>query len=358
MFRIILLAVISSFLYFTTSAQSVLQWDQQTADLGMILEENGLVAVDFTFTNKGTEKLKITEIIADCGCTTGEFTQDSVSIDAQGKVQVTFDPHNRPGAFSKMILVKNSTSAQADTLFITGQVLAMPVNVERYYPLQIGFLRVRQKTIELGQVINNSRTTKNIEVYNASEDSLAIDYTSVNFPSHVAVSFIPNKLAPKSRGFMTVAYDGAKKGELGFQQDLISFKTSPDAGEYYQWPLVAYINEYFSPLSKEELAIAPKLKVSALEIELGNISADQVVTKSLTLKNDGKQNLLFRKVETNCVCVTVSPTLDVLQPGEEIVISISFDPKDRFGIDHKFITFFTNDPQMPTLTVTLKSTIQ
>ncbi|WP_235114712.1 DUF1573 domain-containing protein [Cyclobacterium qasimii] len=65
----------------------------------------------------------------------------------------------------------------------------------------------------------------------------------------------------------------------------------------------------------------------------------------------------IRKIVTNCDCLSFDiPTMDI-PSGEKVDLVFTFDPKGRRGIDHKTITFFSNDPLTPTKTVVIKSRI-
>jgi hypothetical protein len=120
---------------------------------------------------------------------------------------------------------------------------------------------------------------------------------------------------------------------------------------------MATIHEYFDPVLLSQIDEVPKLVIDEMEIDLGKISSGNVVSRILTLENSGPQTLNIRKIVTNCDCLQYDLSGMNLQSGEKRDLVFTFDPKGRRGIDHKTITFFSNDPLTPTKTVVIKSRI-
>lgn len=121
---------------------------------------------------------------------------------------------------------------------------------------------------------------------------------------------------------------------------------------------MATIHEYFPPLPLSQVDEVPKLLIDEMEIDLGKISSKNVVSRILTLENTGPEILNIRKIVTNCECLTYELNTMDLKPGGKVDLVFSFDPEGRKGIDHKTITFFSNDPLTPTKTVVIKSRIR
>jgi hypothetical protein len=90
-------------------------------DFGTFNEEQGNVTYTFEFTNTGTSDLIVQNVNASCGCTTPNWTKTPVKPGEKGVVDATYNPTNRPGAFTKTITV--NTNAGNVTLTIKGEVI-------------------------------------------------------------------------------------------------------------------------------------------------------------------------------------------------------------------------------------------
>lgn len=87
---------------------------------------------EFKFTNNGDEPLIITQVKAECGCTTPNYSQEPILPGASGKITVQYD-NSRVGYFTKGITVtSNSVTNNSLRLVIKGTVVkdqgAAPVN--------------------------------------------------------------------------------------------------------------------------------------------------------------------------------------------------------------------------------------
>ncbi|MEK6916300.1 MAG: DUF1573 domain-containing protein [Nanoarchaeota archaeon] len=90
----------------------------------------------------------------------------------------------------------------------------------------------------------------------------------------------------------------------------------------------------------------PKLQVQE-SYDFGNIDAKNgVVSTTLKLKNIGSENLEILGVSTSCGCTTAKVGKDNLQPGEETLIDIEFDPNAHEGLTgllKRIVYIRTND---------------
>lgn len=91
-------------------------------DFGNITESAGKVSHTFSFKNTGTAPLVITRVIASCGCTTPQYSNEPIAPGKEGKIVVTFDPAGRPGQFLKTIAVYSNGKDGATTLRVKGVV--------------------------------------------------------------------------------------------------------------------------------------------------------------------------------------------------------------------------------------------
>jgi hypothetical protein len=111
----------------TVSAQqkeaSIAVIDSAVHDFGEINEKDGPVTYTFKIKNEGEAPLVITKVAASCGCTTPDWTKEPVASGKTGEVKVTYDPTNRPGAFTKPVSVYSNGKVGSLVLTIKGKVI-------------------------------------------------------------------------------------------------------------------------------------------------------------------------------------------------------------------------------------------
>ena len=104
-------------------AQAKATFKESTYDFGTIKESKGQVKHTFEFTNTGDTPLLILDAVASCGCTRPSYTAKPVKPGKKGKIEVTFNPTGRAGAFHKTIKVKNNSPEKVISLVITGTII-------------------------------------------------------------------------------------------------------------------------------------------------------------------------------------------------------------------------------------------
>ncbi|MGY6742370.1 MAG: DUF1573 domain-containing protein [Cecembia sp.] len=341
-----------------TLERKVLLWEQRKIDIGPVLEENGPVETTFYGLNMHTDSVFITEVITDCGCTAVDYSKDTLSTDKIAAIHVRFDPDHRGGDFSKAIIIKTNLDHEGDTLYLEGVNMPLPDNPELTYPYRKGTLGFRLPSIHMGNVLTNEPKTKFVEVFNFGPEAISLHVEALELPQHIYLVLLPDTLVPSQRALLQVVYDGEKKSDFGFFEENISLAFGGEEAESIDLKLSVVVFEYFDPVPKSMETLVPRIGISELEIDLKEISTDKKVSRSIHFDNLGGEDLVIRKISSNCDCLQLTASEMVLSPGQRGQINFEFDPKGRRGIDHKHITIFSNDPIHPVRTITIKSNIK
>ncbi len=88
---------------------------------------------EFVFKNTGTEPLYVRDAKASCGCTTPEWTKDTIAPGAEGKILVQFNSDGRAGDFDKTVTVLANTDPEATIIRIKGFVIAKQKDISGPY---------------------------------------------------------------------------------------------------------------------------------------------------------------------------------------------------------------------------------
>lgn len=331
-------------------------WAVNKVDLGTILEEQGPQMAQFEFTHTQDSLFYIETVWTDCGCTTVDYTKDTLVVGETGHLQVSYDPSTGAGYFSRMIIVKGNLQGTQDTLFIEGNAIPRSNNPKKDYPTRKADLGFRLTKVNMGEVFMNEPKLKAVEVYNFGESPIYKDSLMYGGPEYIQVSQLTDSIMPNDRGLLQVMYDGTLKGDLGYFEDVVSLNWQ-DTSSFVHLDVLADVFEYYAPFAKEDLNVVPQLVIDPKELDLNKIKATEIQVETVVLRNSGRQVLEIKKVQGNCECLRLEMPKTTLDPGEMIELKVVFDPKGRKGIDQRNIYIFSNDPVNPVQLLLLKSRI-
>jgi len=334
-----------------------LQFKEETFDFGTVIEKDGPVTHQFEFTNNSNRPVKILSVKPSCGCTTPDWTKDSVLPGKTGFIKAQFDPKGRPGYFLKTLAVTTYLDGTAITLQIKGTVSSDSKESLSEFSVSSGNLKLRSGSFNLGKIyLRDEFVTREFEVLNAGED--AITLTKAEVPAHIKVVLEPASVAPGAKGMLKLSYNGKVKNQYGFQSDNIVLHTTDREQTSKSFAVYATLEDYFPMLTPEESAKAPKLRLQAPSMDFGRVKQHQETSRDLVVTNAGKTVLELRSIQGNCSCITTSASKTSLKAGESTIIKITFNPEDRKGTQQKAVVLYTNDPQNPVQRVTFTAYVE
>ncbi len=336
-------------------AQPKIEFDKMEHNFGTFSESNGIQTTTFEFTNKGGSPLIINQVNASCGCTTPEWTREPVAPGNKGVVKVSYNPANRPGAFSKTVTVRSNAENPMVVLTISGTVQEREKTIAELYPREIGGLRAKQNHISFPSIKNNEVKTEVLELVNDGDNPISVGFK--NIPSHLKVSLEPQTIPAKGKGLMTVVYDAKAANTYGYVSHRIYMTLNGVSDYNYSIGVSASIVEDFSSLTAEDLANAPVVTFNTLSYDFGDIQQGVKKEYTFELTNKGKSNLIIRNVKSSCGCTAVSPSKNMIGPGEMAPVKVVFDSTGKKGRQSKTVTVITNDPKNPTSTLRISCNI-
>ncbi len=332
-----------------------IKFNETSYDYGKFREESGPQTHAFEFVNTGTTDLLVSRVVASCGCTTPDWTKEPVKPGEKGYVKVTYDPANRPNKFKKTATVYTNANPPVSVLVIEGDVIPRELTVDEIYRWPVGGVRFKSNHLAFTDVTKGEKKIRVMEVINTSEEPITIGFDRV--PSHITLKAKPETLKPGEKGVIEGTYDGSLKDDWGYVNDLVRVVLNGEIQNNVYMVLSANIVEDFGSMSKEELANAPVAKFDATTVDFGEIN--QNVKKDISFKftNEGKSDLIIRKVRSSCGCTTVTPPNTIIKPGESSTIDAIFNSGSYQGKQNKVITVVTNDPKNSQISLVVTGTV-
>ena len=340
---------------FGSYAQKI-TFENENHNFGNFKEELGPQTFTFKFKNTGSKTLVLSDVKASCGCTTPEYTKAPIAPGKTGNIKVTFDPKNRPGPFNKSVTVKSNAENSVVVLKINGVVQEREKTLTDLYPQSIGDLRVKSTSFNFSSVKNTEKKTSSLSVYNGSSKDIKVEFVDV--PSYLTLKLVPTVLKSGQKGKIVGVYDGGKVHDYGFIIKRIKLKINGKLDGVNKLSVSAKITEDFSKLTAAQLANAPKLSFSNKVFDFGTIRGGQSKTYEFVLKNNGKTDLIIRKIKTSCGCTVVKPESKVIKAGESTILRTTFDSTGKSGRQKKKIIVTTNDPKNSTVNLNVIGLVQ
>ena len=317
-------------------AQPVIKFDTLEYDFGEVRELGGIVQYRFVYQNVGDKPLIINTVHTSCGCTSPAWSKEPVLPSKSGYIDVSFDPRDRPGAFTKSIIVDCNATEKSITLYITGNVAPRPEPLSSSYPYEMLDLRLKATTVNYGKVIAGQTATKEIEVVNPSKANIVIAPDADNMPPYMQISAKPSILKPGEKGVIKCQFNTAKYGEYDFVQFDVPILVNTYS---YALHVKAIVYENFTEKDKKN---APVLTLSESNIDLGEMSAGEVKICRINYKNTGADTLRIRAVRNACDCISIRIDTPAVAPGESGSITVVFNSEGRTGKQERFLTIITN----------------
>ena len=327
-------------------SQKNLVFEPSTWDFGTIAEADGRVSHTFTGENRGDKPLVILDVVTTCGCTAPQFSRQPILPGGKTEITVTYDPTNRPGAFSKELAVYSSDRRKIATLTVRGQVTPRPKSLEELYPVDAGgglrltatlnaFAYLQAGITKQGTIgcVNDSRRTIRLELRpTASSGVLRLEY--------------PRELAPGERGSINVSYlNPADSPRYGTIRDALEVYVD---GRTNHTALVTHgIGVDALPEIGEKER--PQCEYSENILKFGTVKhAESLRRLPFTISNTGTGELIVRAVEgEGHVATTLSSGLR-LAPGESFRAEVMLDPGAQgYGVMSEHLVVVTNDPVRP-----------
>lgn len=333
--------------------KAVITFEQTTHNFGTIGENDGLATYEFAFKNDGNAPLILTNVKASCGCTTPEWSREPLAPGQTGKIKVSYNPKNRPGSFIKSITVNSNADKPVNSLTIRGNVANKPADPYAAYSYSIGALKATSSNLNLGTVNNNQTVEKSIDIINSGDKPVKASITTPG--EYITATTVPATLKKGEKGKIMIRYNAGEKNDWGFVSDKLEINTDQNAKGSIV--IVANINEDFSQY-KDNKDNAPVAVFSEDNANLGDLAKNTTKTHEFFIQNDGKSDLVIRKVKASDASVTATPAKTVIKPGKKIKVNVSFKTDDSTGKKTKIVAFTLNDPKNTVVSYRITGNIQ
>ena len=311
-------------------------------------------------TNTGSAPLLIVKVQVGCGCTAVDYPEDPIMPGDTTSVSLSYNPSGRPGQFTKQAIVFTNTDIKRTILEITGNVIPTDATLDKQYPIKAGNLRISQRDIPFGELVKGKGSTQYLSAYNASTDTLLVSVLGAK--PHIRPAVVPDTVPPARVTALTVHYASRNAPLWGLNVDTLTMEsrplspTSTVAKGTADIHVMAQVMEDFDDLTDKQRAEAPVIVVDCDErLDFGAMKAGDVVTRTFTITNKGKERLAIRRLWVpQGEGITLKADRQEVKRGKKATVTVTVDTacqhEDLLNVP---LTLLSNDPDNPRITIRL-----
>lgn len=322
------------------------EWLATSHDFGAFKEDDGSVSTTFSFVNHTPEEVSIRAARASCGCTTPTYTRTPVAPGDTATVTVKFNPTGRPGRFSKSVTV-DIAGGPRTRLVISGVVIGSSNTLRSRYPIEHGEMKLRTTQLPFGTVTKGKAKAAFLEVYNASARPMVPRWSGL--PDYIRVATSGGDTIPAGEQAVYALTLTPSQTELyGILTDS-AYIAPAEGAEPLKIDLTAILEEDFSRLTPRQRADAPVVAVDPDRVNFGELTAsDGPQTRTFTILNRGKSDMLIRRLYTTDPGVSVSLDRTKIKKGKHATATVTVDPSLLpADILNARLQLIANDPENP-----------
>lgn len=354
---IVCISLVFMMLGCAVGARAQLVFAPAARDFGTIRESDGRVSCTFTGVNRGAEPVVVLDVVTSCGCTVPEFSRKPVLPGGLTRVTVTYDPMNRPGAFSKSLGVYSSERKKIATLTVSGTVVPREKSVEELYPFEAGSgLRLDGTLCAFTYIYQGQQKQMAIGYANTSGRPVRLELRP-RISSGLLAADYPRTVAPGERGEINLRYTiPAKEPRYGTVRDALEVWVDGRKSEVLLTAHAIGTDDPAAMSSKN----APQAKLSDMIVKFGPVKhSAPAVRKSIVLYNEGRGTLIVRAVEHGGRFGVGLAAGRRIAPGGSCRVELALDPSaQEYGLLTDHLLLVTNDPVRPMRRVRLTAIIE
>lgn len=273
-----------------------IKWLENSYDFGSFKEIAGPRTGSVRFVNTGDAPTIINRVRTSCGCTDSSYTEGLIAPGDTATVSFTYDPAGRPGRFEKTVKVYVGKEEKPKVIHISGTVIGRPESLQKWYPVEVGPLRLSEKILTTGEMTYGQSRHIFLQGYNQSPDTIYPSWKH-NSPG-ISMSISDKRVAPGDGVTMGIYFSSKNEpgpGRITYPIEITADSRKPDS-EKITIEFIAEVKPDLKGVTGADISKAPLLNIAPASIDLGKVKGNKPLQFKLTLTNIGMSTLDIKRI--------------------------------------------------------------
>lgn len=336
--------MLSALLALPASAQKITT-QHEVVDCGQVVFSKPVTA-EFVLKNDGRKPLVINNVLKSCGCTQVDYPKTSIAAGESFVIKAVYDA-KQMGTFTKQVCLYTNADEEPFILSMRGKVVGSVVDFAGSYDEMLGAIKSDAQEVEFDDVNRGDRPVQRIHIFNPTDEVL--EPVVMHLPDYLHAFVSPSKVAPRHSAEISFVLDSKKLRDLGLNQTSIYLGERPGDKVAPEKEIVvsAVLLPGFENMTPAKKALAPKIEMSATDLNLGRFNGKKKLKGEILITNKGKSELDIRSMQMFTMGLQVNLKKSKIQPGETVKMKVTAVAADlkKSRVRHPRILMITNDPE-------------
>ena len=335
--------MLSALLALPASAQKITT-QHEVVDCGQVVFSKPVTA-EFVLKNDGRKPLVINNVLKSCGCTEVDYPKTSIAAGESFVIKAVYDA-KQMGTFTKQVCLYTNADEEPFILSMRGKVVGSVVDFAGSYDEMLGVIKSDAQEVEFDDVNRGDRPVQRIHIFNPTDELL--EPVVMHLPDYLHAFVSPSKVAPRHSAEISFVLDSKKLRDLGLNQTSVYLGERPGDRIAPEKEIVvsAVLLPGFENMTPAKKALAPKIEMSATDLNLGRFNGKKKLKGEILITNKGKLELDIRSMQMFTMGLQVNLKKSKIQPGETVKMKVTAVAADlkKSRVRHPRILMITNDP--------------
>lgn len=335
--------MLSALLALPASAQKITT-QHEVVDCGQVVFRKPVTA-EFVLKNDGHKPLVINNVLKSCGCTEVDYPKTGIAAGESFVIKAVYDA-KQMGTFTKQVCLYTNADEEPFILSMRGKVVGSVVDFAGSYDEMLGVIKSDAQEVEFDDVNRGDRPVQRIHIFNPTDELL--EPVVMHLPSYLHAFVSPSKVAPRHSAEISFVLDSKKLRDLGLNQTSVYLGERPGDKIAPEKEIVvsAVLLPGFENMTPTKKVLAPKLEMSATDLNLGSFNGKKKLKGEILITNKGKSELDIRSMQMFTMGLQVNLKKSKIQPGETVKMKVTAVAADlkKSRVRHPRILMITNDP--------------
>lgn len=336
--------MLSALLALPASAQKITT-QHEVVDCGQVVF-NKPVTAEFVLKNDGLKPLVINNVLKSCGCTEVDYPKTGIAAGESFVIKAVYDA-KQMGTFTKQVCLYTNAGEDPFILSMRGKVVGSVVDFAGSYDETLGVIKSDAQEVEFDDVNRGDRPVQRIHIFNPTDELL--EPVVMHLPPYLHAFVSPSKIAPRHSAEISFVLDSKKLRDLGLNQTSVYLGERPGDRIAPEKEIVvsAVLLPGFENMTPTKKALAPKIEMSATDLNLGSFNGKKKLKGEILITNKGKSELDIRSMQMFTMGLQVNLKKSKIQPGETVKMKVTAVAADlkKSRVRHPRILMITNDPE-------------